>query len=64
MEPLLKNLQGNPLIQSVESRTLNVVFPKAFGYADDINSLTKNDITSLSEVFHEYEPVRVQRLME
>jgi hypothetical protein len=55
MEPLIRNIQSNPLIVPVTSNTLNFTFPKAQCYADDLNPIIKNCEISLAEVFSEYE---------
>ena len=55
IEPLLRNIELNPGILAVESRLLNVVIPKSFAYADDVNLVTINDRATLKNVFCEYE---------
>jgi hypothetical protein len=55
MEPLLRNIQGNPLIRPIISATLDITLPKVFGYADDVSPIINNDQISIEEVFHEYE---------
>ena len=60
VEPLLRNLEKNNLIQPVSSVSLGSNLPKAYAYADDINCVIKNDLNSLQRIFWEYE--RLSRL--
>ena len=54
MEPLLRNIEANNLIQEI--RTLSVgTLPKALSYADDVNCIVSNDPITLQEIFKEYE---------
>ena len=53
MEPLLRNIEANPRIESIESDAIGPM-PKAYAYADDVNVLTINTRGSLQEIFNEY----------
>ena len=55
MEPIIKNIQSNDLIEEIEIRSLNSSIPKVFCYADDLNPVIKNNLRSLQELFKEYE---------
>ena len=55
MEPLIRNIENNGNIASVQSRNLDSALPKAYAYADDINVVTNNDVICVQEVFKEYE---------
>jgi len=60
MEPLLRNIESNPNIEPIKSRELDVTLPKAYGYADDINSTTKDGQDTIQAVFSEYERLSKQ----
>ncbi len=55
MEPLLRNIEKNDRIKSIESVTLHYKWPKAVGYADDITCITVDEIDSKQNIFREYE---------
>ena len=55
MEPLLRNIESNPRIESLYSETLNCQMPKAYAYADDVSCTVANSVHSLQEIFIEYE---------
>ena len=55
IEPLIRNIKGNPRIQPITSRTLKINIPKVYTYADDVNVITKTCDTSVQEVFNEYQ---------
>ena len=55
MEPLLRNLNDNDVIERLSSPHLDVVIPKSYGYADDVTVVTKNSERCVQEVFREYE---------
>ena len=55
MEPLLRNIEANREIESIQSIQLGVIMPKCIGYADDINILTKDSINSVRAAMREYE---------
>jgi hypothetical protein len=55
MEPLLKKIEKNDVIKSIESVTLQYKWPKVVGYADDITCITINDIACKQAIFNEYE---------
>ena len=55
MEPLLRNIKGNPHIEGIESRKLNLNVPKVYGYADDVNAIVKATRRNVQEIFKEYE---------
>ena len=54
IEPLLRNIEKNPLIKEIVSTNLGAL-PKALSYADDVNCIVKNDPITLREIFKEYE---------
>ena len=53
MEQLLCNIEANPRIESIH--TLGRALPKAYAYADDINTIIKDNGAGDTEVFREYE---------
>ena len=53
MEPLLRNIEVNPLIECLVSRELGPL-PKAYAYADDVNSIITNNPVAVQELFIEY----------
>ena len=55
MEPLIRNIKLNPRIERISSSLLNIEIPKVYGYADDINAVTKNSQACVQELFNEYE---------
>jgi hypothetical protein len=55
MEPLLKRIEKNEAIKSIESVTLQYKWPKVVGYADDITCITTNEIACKQAIFNEYE---------
>ena len=55
MEPLLRNIDNNVNIGSIDSLTLGAELPKVYAYADDVNGTIKDTELSLENVFLEYE---------
>ena len=55
MEPLLRNIENNPAIEPIVSRTLNEALPKTYAYADDVNATIHDNPQGLQELFKEYE---------
>ena len=55
MEPLLRNIQNNRSIERITSNKLEVVIPKVYGYADDVNAVIRNSGRGVQEIFNEYE---------
>ena len=55
MEPLLRNVEENPMIESLHSRELNSELPKVYAYADDVNGIIRNHPDSVQALFVEYE---------
>jgi hypothetical protein len=55
IEPLIRNLQSNPLIKPIKSLTLQYSWPKVYAYADDITCVITNDSESKQNIFSEYE---------
>ena len=55
MEPLIRNIESNPNIEPVRSRSLDSDLPKALAYADDVSNIIANNATSLQGIFSEYE---------
>ncbi len=43
MEPLIRNIENNIWIKSIDSELLQYKWPKVLGYADNITCITKND---------------------
>ena len=54
MEPLLRNIEGNVLINELNSNKLGSL-PKVYAYADDVNSIIVNSERGLQALFDEYE---------
>ncbi len=55
IEPVIRNILNNPLIDTVTSNMLNYTWPKVLAYADDITIITKNDHESVKNIFTEYQ---------
>ena len=55
MEPLIRNLNENAMIERIRSEHLRVVLPKTYGYADDISVVAKRSERAVQEIFVEYE---------
>ena len=55
MEPLLLNLKHNPTIERIETASLPIQIPKAYGYADDVSVVTRRTNSSIQGIFSEYE---------
>ena len=53
MEPLLCNIEKNPLIKNLETRKLGTI-PGTYAFADDVNVLIQNSPEGLQEIFNEY----------
>ena len=53
MEPLLCNIEKNPLIKNLETVKLGTI-PGTYAYADDVNVLIQNSPVGLQEIFNEY----------
>ena len=54
MEPLLRNIEKNALIEPIYSQELNSNLPKVYAYADDVNCVTQNNLISIQKIFDEY----------
>jgi hypothetical protein len=54
MEPLIKNIEKNAVIKSIESTFLQYKWPKILGYADDITCITVNESECKQAIFDEY----------
>jgi hypothetical protein len=55
IDPLIRNIIKNPEIKSViAKKNLGSMDTKAFGYADDVSALIKDDNKSVQELFSEY----------
>ncbi len=54
MEPVIRNIENNAVIQAVRCNRLNYTWPKALAYADDVSVLTNNNDASVKEIFKEY----------
>ena len=55
IEPLLRNVEANILIEPVHSVELNSELPKSYAYADDISVVTCNNAECVQGIFYEYE---------
>ena len=55
IEPLIRNIKANPLIENITSVTLPLNIPKSYGFADDVSIATKNKATNVQAIFDEYE---------
>ena len=55
MEPLLKNIDRNPLVVSLNSTLAGGELPKTYAYADDVSATVKDNEMSLRALFQEYE---------
>ncbi len=55
IEPLIRNINKNETVRSIESTLLQFQWPKALGYADDITCIVKNEQSSKQAIFDEYE---------
>ena len=53
MEPLLRNIEMNVQIEKLTSITVGDL-PKAYAYADDVNAVVKNKLSSVQAIFDEY----------
>jgi exonuclease III len=54
IEPVIRNINMNPLIRPINSRLLSFKWPKVLAYADDLTILTENSDISVNEIFREY----------
>ena len=55
IEPLIRNLKENNLIESLESTKIDIRIPKAYGYADDVAVAAKRTNDGVQGIFSEYE---------
>ena len=55
MEPLIRNIKSNAVINSVSSNFLRIAVPKVYSFADDITIVAKNEPQGIQAVFDEYE---------
>ena len=55
MEPLIRNLENNQVIEPIRSITLNSSLPKVYAYADDVNATIKDTLTGAKQIFKEYQ---------
>jgi hypothetical protein len=54
MEPLIRHIELNQRIPSVQNISIDFKWPKAYGYADDINIMTSFSAASIRNIFTEY----------
>ena len=54
VEPLLRNIEKNVVVEPVLSASLATPLPKVYAYADDVNCFIKNNDSALQGVFDEY----------
>lgn len=52
IEPLLRNIEANPVVEKLVTRQL--ALPKVYAYADDINCAVKNNKHAVQAIFNEY----------
>ena len=55
IEPLIRNIKRNEEIRPLRSNFLRISIPKIYGFADDVNVLTKRSGNCLQAIFNEYE---------
>ena len=55
IEPVLRNIKNNAQIRNIISNKLTLDIPKAYGYADDVNVITRACERDIQEIFNEYE---------
>ena len=55
MEPLIRNIKNNNQIEPITSEKLNINIPNVYGFADDINAVTKATDNGVQEIFNEYQ---------
>ena len=55
MEPLIRNIKENNVIENVVARGLNLTIPKVYSYADDVSIITKKSEDAIKQIFKEYE---------
>ena len=55
MEPLIRNINANRDIVSIQSNLLNCQLPKTYAYADDVNCIMVDNAAALKALFKEYE---------
>ena len=56
MEPLIRNLNENRVIERISSQALSpVTIPKSYGYADDVTIVAKRSNEGVQAIFSEYE---------
>jgi hypothetical protein len=55
IEPLIRNIEKNNDIKSIESKTIGFTWPKVLGYADYITCVMVNDRMGKQALFTEYE---------
>ena len=60
VEPLLRNIEKNVVIEPIISTSLAAPLPKVYAYADDVNCFIRNNGASLQGIFNEYD--RLSRL--
>ena len=53
VEPLLRNIEENASIEAITSNQLRSNLPKAYAYADDVTTITKNTIGGIEAIFSE-----------
>jgi hypothetical protein len=54
IEPVIRNINANPLIRPITSRLLDFQWPKVLAYADDLTIITENTDISVNAIFTEY----------
>ena len=56
MEPLIRNLNENIMIERITSQALGTItIPKSYGYADDVTVVAKRSDDGVQAIFSEYE---------
>jgi hypothetical protein len=55
IEPVIRNIEANQLIEPVTDNRLQYQWPKTLAYADDITVITRNSQACVQAIFSEYE---------
>ena len=64
MEPLLRNIEINPIIEKIRSEKLGCSLPKIYAYADDVNCIMKDNDAAMQALFDEYERLTLMSGLE
>ena len=64
IEPLLRNIESNPVIEPIFAPSLEAHVPKAYAYADDVTGTFKRTAGGLQAFFYEYQRLTRQSGLE